>query len=146
AQGTGPLHVGILSENRPEFVFALFGCALAGGTLVALNPTRSGEALARDVEHTDCRILLADEALLDRVIAIRPRLRAFDDGRVLVLEILEARRPCPREHLRSPKDSARCARRTAKRPTSWFAPKTPSSSSSPRARRATPRRSSTATV
>jgi fatty-acyl-CoA synthase len=54
-----PLHVGILSENRPEFVFALFGCALAGGVVVGLNPTRRGDAMVRDIEHTDCQILLA---------------------------------------------------------------------------------------
>src|SRR5512143_2086536 len=43
-----PFHVGVLSDNVPAFVFTEFGCALAGATLVGLNPTRTGEYLARD--------------------------------------------------------------------------------------------------
>jgi fatty-acyl-CoA synthase len=42
-----PKHVGLLLENRPEFVFAELGAALAGAVVVGLNPTRRGEHLAR---------------------------------------------------------------------------------------------------
>ena len=42
-----PFHVGVLADNVPEFSFLLGGCAFAGAVLVALNPVRRGEALAR---------------------------------------------------------------------------------------------------
>ena len=35
-------------------------CALAGAVLVALNPVRRGEALARDVTRADCQYVLAE--------------------------------------------------------------------------------------
>src|SRR5690606_4921592 len=47
----GPFHIGVLMDNLPAFVFAELGCALAGATLVGLNPTRTGSALARDVDY-----------------------------------------------------------------------------------------------
>ena len=46
---TRPFHVGVLMDNVPEFVFTQAGCALAGATLVGLNPTRTGEFLAREL-------------------------------------------------------------------------------------------------
>jgi fatty-acyl-CoA synthase len=58
-----PLHVGLLLENRPEFVFAELGTALAGGVMVGLNPTRRGPHLARDVAHSDCQIVVTEAKL-----------------------------------------------------------------------------------
>jgi fatty-acyl-CoA synthase len=55
-----PFHVGVLLENVPEYVFVLFGAALAGTTVVGLNPTRRGAELERDVVHTDCALVLTD--------------------------------------------------------------------------------------
>ena len=55
-----PFHVGVLMDNLPEFVFAELGCALAGAALVGLNPTRTGSALARDVEYADCQLVLVE--------------------------------------------------------------------------------------
>jgi fatty-acyl-CoA synthase len=55
-------HVGVLLENIPEFVFLLGGAALAGSVIVGINPTRRGEELARDIRHTDCRLVLTDRA------------------------------------------------------------------------------------
>jgi len=52
--------VGVLADNVPEFSFLLGGCAFAGAVLVALNPIRRGEALARDVARTDCQYVLAE--------------------------------------------------------------------------------------
>jgi fatty-acyl-CoA synthase len=37
-----PFHVGVLLDNVPEYLFALGGAALAGATVVGLNPTRVG--------------------------------------------------------------------------------------------------------
>ena len=55
-----PFHVGVLMDNVPAFVFSEFGCALAGATLVGLNPTRTGAFLARDVEYADCLIIVVE--------------------------------------------------------------------------------------
>ncbi|MEV6606990.1 long-chain-fatty-acid--CoA ligase [Kutzneria sp. NPDC051319] len=56
-----PFHIGILADNVPEFSFALAGAAFAGAVLVGLNPTRRGEALARDVRLADCQLILTEE-------------------------------------------------------------------------------------
>lgn len=70
-----PFHVGLLLENRPEFVFAELGTAMAGAVTVGLNPTRRGEHLARDVEHSDCRIVVTEPRfapLLREALAMAP--------------------------------------------------------------------------
>jgi fatty-acyl-CoA synthase len=54
-------HVGVLLENVPEYVFLLFGAALAGAVVVGLNPTHRGEELDRDIAHTDCSLVIDDE-------------------------------------------------------------------------------------
>ena len=53
-----PLHVGILLDNVPEYLFAFGGAALAGGTVVGVNHTRGGEHLLHDVRHTDCGLVV----------------------------------------------------------------------------------------
>ncbi len=64
----GPFHVGVHLENVPEYLFLLGGAALAGATVVGINPTRRGAELARDIAHTDCQLIVTDaaqSALLD---------------------------------------------------------------------------------
>jgi fatty-acyl-CoA synthase len=56
----GPLHVGVLLENVPEYPMWLGAAALAGATVVGVNPTRRGPELARDITHTDCQLLVTD--------------------------------------------------------------------------------------
>jgi fatty-acyl-CoA synthase len=58
-----PFHVGLLLENRPEFVIAELAAALAGAVVVGLNPTRRGAHLARDVSYGDCQIVLTEGKL-----------------------------------------------------------------------------------
>ncbi|MER7012904.1 long-chain-fatty-acid--CoA ligase [Saccharopolyspora sp. NPDC000359] len=58
----GPFHIGVLLGNVPEFTFLLGGTAFSGAVLVGLNPTRRGEALARDVRLTDCQLVVTDTA------------------------------------------------------------------------------------
>jgi len=55
-------HVGVLLENVPEYVFVLYGAALAGAVVVGINPTRRGEELANDIRHTDCEVVLTDSS------------------------------------------------------------------------------------
>src|SRR5262245_66032068 len=56
-----PFHVGLLLENRPEFVLAELGAGLCGAVIVGLNPTRRGDPLARDIAHADCQLVLTEE-------------------------------------------------------------------------------------
>ena len=53
-------HVGVLLDNTPDYVFALGGAALAGATVVGLNHTRRDEHLLRDVQHTDCDLVVTE--------------------------------------------------------------------------------------
>ena len=55
-----PAHVGVLLDNVPEFAFTLGAAALGGQVVVGLNSTRPGPALARDLERTDCQLVLTD--------------------------------------------------------------------------------------
>ncbi|GLZ04185.1 putative fatty-acid-CoA ligase FadD [Actinomadura sp. NBRC 104412] len=57
-----PWHVGVLLENVPEYVFWIGGAALAGATVVGVNPTRRGDELAADIRHTDCDLIVTDSA------------------------------------------------------------------------------------
>ena len=59
-QPARPFHIGLLLENRPEFVLAELGAALAGAVVVGLNPTRRGAHLARDVSYSDCQIVVSE--------------------------------------------------------------------------------------
>src|SRR6201999_4454375 len=57
-----PPHVGVLLQNTPFFSAVLVAAALTGIVAVGLNPVRRGAALARDVTHADCQVVLADSA------------------------------------------------------------------------------------
>ena len=74
----GPFHVGVLLENVPEYLFLLGGAALAGATVVGINPTRRGAELARDIRHTDCQVVLTDA---ERA----PLLEGLDTGAQVLL-------------------------------------------------------------
>ena len=58
--GRRPLHVGVLLDNTPDYLFALGGAALAGATVVGLNHTRTGAQLWRDLAHTDVDVVLTE--------------------------------------------------------------------------------------
>ncbi|MEB8326082.1 AMP-binding protein [Dietzia kunjamensis] len=53
-------HVGVLLENVPEYIFLLGGAALAGATIVGINPTRRGAELAADIRGVDCDLIITD--------------------------------------------------------------------------------------
>ncbi|MFD5418727.1 AMP-binding protein [Streptomyces sp. NPDC127069] len=71
-------HVGVLLDNTPEFPFWLGAAALAGAAVAGINPTRRGPELARDILHTDCRLLVTEPAHL-------PLLRGLDLPGVRIL-------------------------------------------------------------
>lgn len=58
----GRFHVGLLMQNTPEYLFLIAAAALAGATVVGVNPTRRGEDLAGDVRAVDLDLLLVDDA------------------------------------------------------------------------------------
>ncbi len=55
-----PLHVGLLLDNTPDYLFALGGAALSGSTIVGLNHTRVGEHLVRDLVHTHVDLVITE--------------------------------------------------------------------------------------
>jgi len=107
-----PLHVAILMENCPEFVFSLLGCAYAGGVQVGLNTTQRGAALARDINHCDCQILLTETKFVDEVMAIKDQLRLVSDDRILVNNVRDEDTTLPPgiESLEDTLDSLRAER------------------------------------
>ncbi|MFB7542503.1 AMP-binding protein [Streptomyces zaomyceticus] len=60
----GEPHLGILLDNTPEYPLWLSAAALAGAAVAGINPTRRGAELARDIRHTDCRVLVTQRAHL----------------------------------------------------------------------------------
>ncbi len=70
ARQPGPFHIGVLLDNVPEYLWWLGAAAMAGATVVGINPTRRGEELARDIRFTDSQLIITDRtgaALLDGV-------------------------------------------------------------------------------
>lgn len=59
------VHIGILLENVPDFVFWIGAAALTGSVIVGLNSTRRGDELADDIRHSDCDAILTDARGLD---------------------------------------------------------------------------------
>jgi fatty-acyl-CoA synthase len=57
-------HVGVLLDNTPEYPMWLSAAALAGAAVAGINPTRRGPELARDIRHTECRVLVTERARL----------------------------------------------------------------------------------
>jgi fatty-acyl-CoA synthase len=64
-----PPHVGVLLPNTPEYVFLMFGAALAGACVVGINSTRRGAELVRDIDHASCQFVVADATFADLVDA-----------------------------------------------------------------------------
>jgi fatty-acyl-CoA synthase len=56
-----PPHVGVLLGNTRFFSTVLVAAGLTGLVPVGLNPTRRGDALARDIAHADCQVVLTDD-------------------------------------------------------------------------------------
>ena len=54
------LHVGVLLDNTPDYLFALGGAALSGSAVVGVNHTRRDEHLLRDIEHTHCDVVVTE--------------------------------------------------------------------------------------
>ncbi|MEV6770029.1 AMP-binding protein [Nocardia sp. NPDC051030] len=100
------LHVGVLLENVPEYIFLLGAAALSGATVIGINPTRRGEELAADIRGVDCDLVVTD--------SVQRKLLAGIDIGISDDRILEVDGPRWQERLRAeagkpwqPPDSAR---------------------------------------
>lgn len=80
ADADRPLHVGTLLGNTPAMATAMAAAAQGGYILCALNTTRRGDGLARDIRTSDVQILLVDEEH-------RPLLDAVELSGVRVVDI-----------------------------------------------------------
>ncbi|MFD8027186.1 AMP-binding protein [Streptomyces sp. NPDC059717] len=71
-------HLGVLLHNTPEYPLWLSAAALAGAAVAGINPTRGRAESARDLLHTECRVLVTEQAF-------RPLLDGLDLPGVRVL-------------------------------------------------------------
>lgn len=55
-----PPHIGLLLSGTPEYLHLLAAAACSEIVVAGLNPTRRGEALARDAALADCGLILTD--------------------------------------------------------------------------------------
>ncbi|MGV9451163.1 AMP-binding protein [Streptomyces sp. NPDC003635] len=53
-------HLGLLLDNIEEYPLWLAAAALARAAVAGLNTTRRGPELARDILHTECRVLITE--------------------------------------------------------------------------------------
>jgi fatty-acyl-CoA synthase len=78
----GVLHVGVLLDNVPEYLFALGGAALSRSVIVGLNHTRRDEHLWRDIEHTHVGLIVTErrhQSLLASIVDELPRTLVVED-------------------------------------------------------------------
>lgn len=61
------VHVGVLLENVPDYVFWLCGGPLAGAVIVGINASRSGPELAHDIRHADIDVIVTEDRLIHLV-------------------------------------------------------------------------------
>jgi len=66
---TKETRVGLLVTNRPEWVSAMFGIALAGGTCVALSTFAKGAELEYQLRVADVSLLIFERSVLNRDFA-----------------------------------------------------------------------------
>ncbi len=68
-------HVGVISENRIEWVLAQMGAGLVGAITVGVYPTSPSPEVAYVVGHSDIEIIVCeDQEQIDKVLAALPEL------------------------------------------------------------------------
>jgi fatty-acyl-CoA synthase len=70
----GVVHVGVLIDNVPEYLFALGGAALSRSVIVGLNHTRRDEHLWRDIEHTHIGLIVTERRHLPLLASLSDKL------------------------------------------------------------------------
>ncbi|MCX4990691.1 MULTISPECIES: AMP-binding protein [unclassified Streptomyces] len=83
-------HVGVLLDNTPEYPLWLSAAALAGAAVAGINPTRRGPELARDIRHTECRVLITERAHLPLLDGLElPGVRVLVTGTDAYADLLK---------------------------------------------------------
>src|SRR5437764_11915109 len=71
-------HVALLIENKPEIVLMYFALGKLGAVSVPVNTAVKGELLAYYLVQSDSELVIADEDLVERLVAVEaqiPKLR-----------------------------------------------------------------------
>ncbi|MGW5635274.1 long-chain-fatty-acid--CoA ligase [Streptomyces sp. NPDC003832] len=101
-------HLGVLLDNTPEYPLWLGAAALARAAVAGINPTRRGPELARDILHTECRVLVTEPAHLPLLTGldlpgVRVLVTGSDEYATLLAPYADARpdpsRATPRDRL-----------------------------------------------
>jgi fatty-acyl-CoA synthase len=89
------LHVGVLLDNTPDYLFALGGAALAGAAIVGLNHTRRDEHLLRDIEHTHVGLIVTEPRHAPLLEPLAGRLPTEADNLLLCTRFADGDDPAP---------------------------------------------------
>lgn len=77
--------VGVVGENRPEWLMSDLGIQAAGGWTVGIYTTSSPEQVAYILDHAGCRLYIVEgEEQLDKALEVRGRLPALE--RIVVMD------------------------------------------------------------
>jgi fatty-acyl-CoA synthase len=90
-----PLHVGVLLDNTPDYLFALGGAALAGAAIVGLNHTRRDEHLLRDIAHTHVGLIVTEPRHEELLEPIADRVPTEPDNVLVSTRFVDATDPVP---------------------------------------------------
>jgi fatty-acyl-CoA synthase len=80
------MSLGIYQENRPEFIFAMFGAAISNSVVFAINTGFRGETLARLINQARISLLLIDSSTVQEVERILPDISVLKKDRVYFAE------------------------------------------------------------
>ncbi len=90
-----PLHVGVLLDNTPDYLFALGGAALSGSAVVGLNHTRRDEHLLRDIAHTHVGLIVTEPRHEPLLEPVADRLPTEPDNLLVSARFADAGDPAP---------------------------------------------------
>ncbi|MBY0364171.1 MAG: AMP-binding protein [Phreatobacter sp.] len=98
-------HIGIISENRVEWVLSQMGAGVLGAVTVGVYPTSPANEVAYVLDHADCTIVVCeDQEQIDKVVEARadlPKVRKiialedrgladYEPGLVMTFDAVEA--------------------------------------------------------
>jgi len=89
-------NIGVFMQNYPEYPIIFGACALCGATLSGINTGQKGESLIRDLNFTDCMLLVTDRVYMDEVAKIIDDLEFIRAEDVLVNTIREEDKVLPK--------------------------------------------------
>jgi len=89
-------HLGVIAENRIEWVLAQMGCGLIGAVTVGVYPTSPSNEVAYVVAHADIEIMVCeDQEQVDKLLAARASLPRL--AHIVVMETKGLRSYCDEE-------------------------------------------------